>query len=168
MKIITRFVLLCASAIFMEGCSIVMATKLPIARPPAELQPGMKMSFVDNRFGFPVAVGLTRDGEYAEQLQFVDGVSIGWKTARYCIHGTLDACTYCLWELIGTPIELMNRDYPVYVYYVVYDEDGVIKRVVPSDSPEGYEFSKLPWAVPFIADLKVNGSNMAREVWRAK
>lgn len=150
------------SAFVFSGCSIYMAANLPIERPPSGLYTGKSMVEVDGRYGFPVAVGTTVDGEYAEQIQFIDGVSIGWKTARWCIHSTLDALSYCLWEFIGTPIEWANKDYPIYVYYIIYDSEGNIIRAVDRNSPEGVEISKLPWTVPFITDLKVNKDNYAR------
>ena len=140
----------------LSGCSILMASKLPIDRPPEELATGVSMAYVDHRFGFPIACGLDSNGNYTEQIQFIDGIPMGWKVARFCAHGVLDSVTYFLWEFIGTPLELYYSDYPIYVYYVIYDSDGKIVRAVGAETPEGREYSKLQWTLPFIDDLKVN------------
>jgi hypothetical protein len=148
------------------GCAIVMASKLPISRPPEELAKGTAMDHVDHRFGYPIAAGVDNDGKYVEQLQFVDGVSVGWKIARICIHGTLDAATYCLWEFAGTPIELLNSDYPLHVYYVAYDSEGNIDYAVSSDSPQGRKLSELSWTIPLVSDLRVNKDSSIRMRYR--
>ena len=157
-----RFTCAAAALSLLSGCAIVMASKLPIARPPSRLSPGVERAFVDRNYGYPIAGGLSEDGEYVEELQFVDGVPIGWKVARFCIHSVLDACTYCIWELLGTPIELANMNYPTYVYYVVYDSEGKVVSAVPADSEEGRAFAKLPWSSPPVDGLKVNKSMEVR------
>lgn len=139
-----------------------MAAKLPVARPPSELSQGQTMAYVDRRFGYPIAMGDDADGYHVEQLQFVNGIPVGWKVARFCMHGVLDACTYCLWELVGTPLELASRNYKTEVFYVVYDEEGKIVRSVSADSAEGAQFAHLNWSKPFIDGLKVNTDKSLR------
>lgn len=139
-----------------SGCAIVMASKLPIARPPAQLAPDVDREFVDHHYGFPVAIGISKQGNYTEQIQFIDGVSIGEKTARYCIHGALDALSYCIWEVVGTPYEMMNSDFKTYVYFIEYDSENRIISAVDADSPAGADYKDLPWAKPMIEGLKVN------------
>ena len=143
-----------------SGCAIVMSATLPIARPPKDLVQGMTMQEVDRVYGFPVAAGAFENG-HVEQLQFVDGVPIGWKVARFCIHTALDCCTYCIWELLGTPLEMANRDFKTYVYFVIYDADDKVVRTVDAASPEGRRLAALPWAVPRNENLQVN---MLRDV----
>lgn len=144
------------------GCSVYMSATLPIARPVEYLQPGSYMGDIDGKFGYPIAAGEDFDGVYSEQIQFIDGVPIGWKVFRFCAHTTCDALTYCLWEFVGTPIELMNNDYPIYTYYLVYDDQGKLIRAVPGDSEEGRKFATLKWTVPYIEGLKVNKDNSLR------
>lgn len=144
-----------ASLLLWSGCAIVMSSTLPIARPPKNIVQGMSMREVDRAYGFPVAAGELESG-HIEQLQFIDGVPIGWKVARFCIHTVLDGCTYCLWELLGTPIEMANRDFTTYVYFVIYDADGKVVRTVDAASPEGRRLAALPWAVPRNENLQVN------------
>lgn len=145
------------------GCSIIMASKLPIARPPEKLVEGVDRDFVDGHYGYPLAIGKNDAGLYTEQIQFIDGTPIGWKIARCCIHGGLDACTWFLWEFIGTPIELCNMKYPIYVYFVIYDENNQIVRTVNADTPEGKKYMALDWSVPRDPDLKVNLNDNVRK-----
>lgn len=144
------------------GCSIIMASRLPISRPPEKLVEGVERAFVDGHYGYPLAIDRNDAGLYTEQIQFIDGTPVGWKIARCCIHGGLDACTYFLWEFIGTPIELCNMKYPVYVYFVIYDENNRIIRTVNADTPEGKKYMALDWSVPRDPDLKVNLNDNVR------
>lgn len=148
--------LLMMAAAVTSGCAIVMASKLPIARPPSQLTPYVDREFVDHHYGFPVAIGISKRGNYTEQIQFIDGVSIGEKTARYCIHGALDALSYCIWEVVGTPYEMLNSDFKTYVYFIEYDSENRIISAVDADSPDGADYKDLPWAKPMIEGLKVN------------
>ena len=153
----------CMIVPLLGGCSIIMASKLPIARPPEKLVEGVERAFVDGHYGYPLAIGKNGAGLYTEQIQFIDGTPVGWKIARCCIHGGLDACTYFLWEFIGTPIELCNMKYPVYVYFVIYDENNRIIRTVNADTPEGKKYMALDWSVPRDPDLKVNLNDNVRK-----
>ncbi len=83
-------------------------------------------------------------------------MSIGEKTARYCIHGVLDALSYCIWEVVGTPYEILNSDFRTYVYFIEYDSENRIISAVDADSPAGADYKGLPWAKPMIEGLKVN------------
>lgn len=145
------------------GCSIYMASTLPIARSPENLRAEMTMEQVDSKYGFPIAMGVNSEGCHTEQIQFIDGVRIGWKVARFCTHSVLDALSYGLWEFIGTPYEALNRNYPIYVYYVIYDEQNRVVRKVNADSDEGRQLSKLNWTVPYIENLKVNKDKKLRQ-----
>lgn len=144
------------------GCSVYMSATLPIARSVEYLQPGCYMGDVDRKFGYPIAVGEDFNGDHSEQIQFIDGVPIGWKVFRFCAHSTCDALTYCLWEFVGTPIELVNRDFPTYTYYLVYDNQDRLIRAIPENSEEGRRFSTLKWTVPNIDGLKVNKDDSLR------
>ena len=109
----------------------------------------MSRDSVDRIYGHPVAVGLSSDGkDYIEQIQFVDGVPWGWKIGRIVVHCALDNWTFFLWEFVGFPFELLNSEYPEYVYYVIYDDSNNVVKVIPQDSPEGRKIAALPWSAP--------------------
>ena len=133
--------------LLLNGCSIIKAASQPQSRPPEAIVPGLTQASMDKIYGQPVSVGMSADGkEYIEQLQFVDGIPLGWKIGRIATHTILDGCTFFLWELIGFPIEVINSDHPEYIYYVVYDDNDNVIRAIPLDSEEGLRLATLPWS----------------------
>jgi hypothetical protein len=133
--------------LLLNGCSIIKAASQPRSRPPEAIVPGITQASIDKIYGEPMAVGMSADGkEYIEQLQFVDGIPLGWKIGRIAVHSILDGCTFFLWELIGFPIEVINSDHPEYVYYIVYDDNDNVIRAIPQDSEEGLRLATLPWS----------------------
>lgn len=135
--------------LLLQGCSIITASMQPLSRPPEKLNEGSYRDWVDNKYGYPIATGFTADGtEYVEQIQFVDGVPMGWKVFRIVLHSVADNLTYFLWEFIGFPMELALGSHPEYVYYLVYDENDQLVRKIPEESMEGRSLSKLEWSSP--------------------
>lgn len=53
--------------------------------------------------------------------------------------------------------------YPIYVYFVIYDENNQIVRTVNADTPEGKKYMALDWSVPRDPDLKVNLNDNVRK-----
>lgn len=154
-----------ALASLVSGCSIFMSARLPLARPPDGIVPGKTQQEIDAVYGHPVAVGMSADGkEYVEQIQFVDGIRMRWKVLRVVAHCLCDDLTIFLWEFIGTPIEMMNADYPEYVYYVVYDEQDRVVRSVAQDSPEGKRLASLPWTSPRLPPQPTNRKATVRRI----
>jgi hypothetical protein len=140
------FLFLLPMMLLSQGCAMFMACDLPVARPPEALVQGVSQARVDHIYGSPIAAGMSADNtEYIEQVEFVDGVPMGWKFARIFIHVGLDVNTFFLWEIPGTIIESCNATYPEYTYYLVYDKDNTLVRAIPADSEEGAAISKLPW-----------------------
>lgn len=145
----TRVTYLLGIILLLQGCSIITASRQPLSRPPEELIEGSSRDWVDNKYGYPIATGFTADGtEYVEQIQFVDGVPMGWKVFRIVLHSVADNFTYFLWEFIGFPMELALGNHPEYVYYLVYDENDQLVRKIPEESIEGRSLSKLEWSSP--------------------
>lgn len=134
-----------------QGCAIIMSSNLPVARPPEKLDDRIHQDVVDQTYGAPLAAGMSEDGtEYIEQIQFIDGVPMGWKIARIITHSVLDAATYFIWEIPGTIIETANSSYPEYAYFVIYDSENYVVRTIPYDSYEGERLAQLPWASPKV------------------
>ena len=133
--------------LLLNGCSIIRAASQPRSRPPEAIVPGITQASIDKIYGEPMAVGMSADGkEYIEQLQFVDGIPLGWKIGRIAVHTILDGCTFFLWELIGFPIEVIYSEHPEYIYYVVYDDSDNVIRAISQDSEEGLRLARLPWS----------------------
>lgn len=153
-----RSIVICmAGLLLLTGCSIIKAARQPLDRPPEDIVSGRTQASMDKIYGHPVAVGMSSDGkEYIEQLQFVDGIPWGWKIGRIAAHSILDGCTFFLWEIVGFPIELINSNYPEYLYYVVYDDNNNVIKAVSQDSIEGRKYATLPWSVPRQKYVHVN------------
>lgn len=151
---------------FMSGCAIMLASGLPEAHPPEELRVGVDRSWMDGHYGFPIAAGDDGRGANVEQIQFVDGVSKDWKGFRIAAHGSLDYITFCIWEIVGTPLELLSRaiGYPTYVFFVVYSDgiDGKVERIVSRDSDEGRKYANMSWSMPLVTGLRLNDSPNVR------
>ena len=120
------------------------------SRPPEALSKGTNRAWVDMVYGAPIALGVTEDGrEYIEQIQFVDGIRVGWRIFRLCAHVTLDVCTFGIWEVIAFPYELYTqKHYLEYSYFVVYDTQNKVVRKIGIDTAEGQKLLKMPWASP--------------------
>ena len=142
----------------------MLASRLPVERPPQDLRPGVDRGWVDSNYGYPVAAGDDGNGVLVEQVQFVDGVPKSWKSMRIVIHSSLDYVSFCIWEIVGTPLELFSLALgnPSYTYYLIYDEDGKLKRVIAADTEEGRRYSQMPWAVAHTVGLPVNTSAKVR------
>ena len=133
-----------------QGCSIILASTLPLSRPPGKLLPGKPQEEVDRQYGRPIAAGMSPGGLYIEQVQFVDGVTVGTKVFCICLNSFADALTLFFWEPFGTIAEASSRNFTEYVFYIVYNEQNQIVRVVPENSEEGHYFALLSWASPRI------------------
>ena len=149
----------------LSGCAILMSSHLPLERSPAGLCAGVRRCDVDRGYGFPVAAAVTDEkGEVVEKIHFVDGVPKANRDTRMIVHGTLDYCTFCLWELVGTPFELcaMAIGHPKYVYYIVYDADGKIVKAVDGATEEGKMYQSLSWGKTMPSTLPMNESAVVR------
>jgi len=63
-----------------------------------------------------------------EVYKFINGYSTGAKAGRAVLHGTCDVFSLGLWELVGTPTEVVfNGD--EMAYEVRYDENDRIDQV---------------------------------------
>ena len=147
-----------------NGCSVFMAARRPLARPPEKLAHGVEIVWVDRVYGYPVAMCRMPDGGRIEQIQFIDGIPGVWKAGLVVSYIALDCCTLGIAEvLIGTPIELAHGGYPTRVYYVFYGPDNKVIRAVSETSEEGRRISKMDWTVPFVPRLKVNRDRTVRD-----
>ena len=138
---------------------MIMAGHLPDARPPEEIRVGLNRAFIDRNYGFPIAFNVDDSGCVVEQIQFVDGVSKESKQSRIVLHGALDYCTFCIWELVATPFELCAWaiGYPTYVYFLEFDENERLVRAVNADSAEGQRYLEQAWTIPIEKGVAKKG-----------
>ena len=119
------------------GCSVVLAARQPDAKDMSVLTPGTPRSTVVGELGPPAWSG-ERDGSKVEVFAFVDGYSKPVKAARAFFHGAADFFTHWLWEVIGTPTEVIFTGSKMRVE-VVYDEQERVKSSKNLEAPKDEE-----------------------------
>ncbi|HEX8873741.1 MAG TPA: hypothetical protein VF780_03860 [Nitrosospira sp.] len=78
-------------------------------------------------FGAP-AVTEVRNGRQQEVFRFVQGYSTAARTGRALLHGVADVATFGLWEVVGTPAEVVFSGDEM-AYHVTYDKDDIVDQV---------------------------------------
>jgi hypothetical protein len=131
---ITRIVaaaLLAVSAVLaaaaVSGCAVTMAIEQPDKKDLSLFAPGTPRKKLIAEFGMPKTskiVGLQR----VDVFTFIQGYSRAARAGRALAHGAADAATMMLWEVAGTPAEVMMSGEKL-SYEVLYDEHDRILRV---------------------------------------
>jgi len=119
------FVLVGTSLIW--SCSVYMAANQPSKKDMTVLQEGIHQSVVRAELGQPVWSGV-EDGCQCDLYKFKQGYSKGSKAGRAIFHGVADVLTLGLWEVVGTPVELVASGTDV-TAKVFYDKDLKVVRV---------------------------------------
>jgi len=127
-----------------SGCSVFMAANQPDKKNLDLFTVGTQRSLLIAEYGAPT-VGEERDGKQYEIYKFVQGYTTGAKVSRAVFHGVADVLTIGLWEIVGTPTELVF-DGNEMVYEVSYDEEDRVDQVTvlkkPADLDESHISSK--------------------------
>lgn len=112
---------------FISGCSVYMAAHQPEKKDLSVLNEGTPRSHVIAEIGAPVHTDELEDGKM-DIYKFVQGYTKGEKVGRAIFHGAADVLTLGIWEVVGTPIELIadGQDATLEVYY---DRDDRVKRI---------------------------------------
>ena len=130
MIILNKYLLLLIlSTHLISGCSVFMAAKQPGTKDMDLLKVGTPRNLLLAEFGAPV-VSEIHDGKKIEIFKFVQGYSKGAKAGRAVFHGVADVFTLGLWEVIGTPTEVVFNGDEV-AFEVIYDEADKIEKVIP-------------------------------------
>jgi hypothetical protein len=122
------FVVMVAGILFLEGCSVVMAVKQPDKKNVDLFKVGTPRSILVAEFGAPVSSEMN-EGRKCDIFTFVQGYSKGSKVARAAWHGVADVFTLGLWEVVGTPTELIFSGNKT-AYQVTYDDKDCVDSVV--------------------------------------
>lgn len=122
------FVLLAVTMLLtQQGCAVFMAARQPTRKDLSLFKIGTPRSLLIAEFGAP-AVTEVRDGKKYEIFRFTQGYSGPVKVGRALFHGTADVFTLGLWEVIGTPTEMV-LDGTEIAYEVSYDENNRVDSV---------------------------------------
>jgi len=122
-KILVILMLTC----FICSCSVYMAANQPAKKDMTVLKEGIHQSLVRAELGQPVWSG-EEDGCPCDLYKFKQGYSKGSKAGRAIFHGLADIFTLGLWEVVGTPVELIASGTDV-TAKVFYDKDLKVLRV---------------------------------------
>ena len=110
-----------------SGCSLFMAYKQPDKKDLNVLDKGTPRALVIAELGQPEFTE-TKDNLRNDFFIFVQGYSSGAKASRLAIHGAADVLTFGLWEVIGTPVEMVADGTQVKVQ-VVYDAGDCVDYI---------------------------------------
>jgi hypothetical protein len=122
-------VLLLLLAVSASGCSVAMAAHQPSRKDTGLLSPGVPRNLVLAELGAPVTSD-TKDGKRVEVFSFVQGYRKGVRIGRTVGHATADVLTLGLWEVAGTPTEVVLDGTKV-AYEVTFDANDKVERVIP-------------------------------------
>ncbi len=113
----------------LTGCSVFMAANQPGYKNVEIIKQGTYRTQMINEFGAPVKTSKNPDGTVCDIYSFTQGYSGGAKTVRAITHGIADLFTLGLWEVIGTPSELVFTGSNV-SYQTCYSKDETITTIL--------------------------------------
>ncbi len=123
----TKIVALFIAGVLMSSCSVYMAAHQPEKKNLSVLTAGTPQSLVRAELGHPVWSG-KEAGFDVDVYKFVQGYSKGSKVARAVGHGVADVFTLGLWEIVGTPTELIANGTKIQGT-ITYDDQQRVKSV---------------------------------------
>ncbi len=131
MSILRRFLtpLICLILVLTStGCAVVMAVKQPPKKDLSVLSVGSPRNLVLSELGQPITT-YTRDEKRVDVFSFKQGYNKVAKTGRAFFHGAADVVTFGLWEVVGTPTEMVFNGTKM-SFEVTYDADDRVENVV--------------------------------------
>lgn len=108
MQSLRLFILLglVGAGLISAGCASVMAARQPSAKNLDVLKIGTPRPQVIAELGWPNQAAVT-DGKRTDNFTILQGYSKGAKISRSLLHGLADTVTLGLWEVVGTPTEMV-------------------------------------------------------------
>lgn len=111
-----------------SGCAAIMALNQPKKKDLQVLTSGVSRDNVITFMGTPATTEMI-GGYKVDTFNFKQGYSGGVRASRATMHIIFDLFTLFIWELIGMPIEALNRGAKM-VVQVTYDENDLVKDSV--------------------------------------
>ncbi len=128
---VVRLFVVMVGILFLEGCSVFMAAKQPDKKNVDLFKVGIPRHVLLAEFGAPVTSEI-KEGKKCEIFSFVQGYAKGSKVARAAGHAIADVFTLGLWEVVGTPTELIFDGTKI-SYQVTYDDQECVDSVLLLD-----------------------------------
>jgi hypothetical protein len=114
-------------AVVISGCSVYMAAQQPPKKNISLFSVGTPRDMLLAEFGMP-SVSEMKEGRRRDIFTFKQGYSTATRTGRAVFHGVADIFTLGLWEVVGTPTELVFQGEEM-AFDVSYDENDRIDKV---------------------------------------
>jgi hypothetical protein len=117
--------------LLLSSCSVGMALSGKEEMNTSILYPGVPRQAVISRLGEPVSSNIDEEGNYIDAYPLVKGNEPS--STRAVVHGTLDVFTLGLWELMATPMEVLEGIETKSEIVIYYDPEERIKRIQSTD-----------------------------------
>lgn len=114
-----------------SGCSVGMAAMGKEPMNTSIVYPGVPRPAVLARLGKPETSIKDEEGNYIDSYIIVKGNEPS--TGRAVVHGTLDVLSLGLWEIVGTPFEMIEGVETKSSLIIYYDSEERIKEIVSTD-----------------------------------
>lgn len=122
----------------LQGCAIVKAANQPGKHNLSVMTPGVSRPEVIAELGKPVSSDALPDGRIQDVYSFRQGYSKPVRIGRVLFHGAADLTTGFLWELAGTPIEMIANGTPVKAV-ITYDQDRNVASVQVLEGQKAFQ-----------------------------
>jgi hypothetical protein len=128
----------CLSA-FASGCSVWQAAHQPDKKDMGVLYQGTPRLNVIAELGTPVWSEQSPEGATTDVFTFKQGYSEINKTGRALFHGAADVATMGLWEVVGTPAEMIadGTDVQLQVRYDAYQNVETVQVLKGAEAVHG-------------------------------
>lgn len=126
LKKIFNLVIVSILSFSLSGCSVVMAAKQTQYREVEIVKEGTSRARLIAEFGRPEHSGETPDGQRYDIFKFKQGYGKGNKALRMLFHATADLFTCFLWEIIGSPAEMLAEGEDVEFKAIYNDDEEVV------------------------------------------
>lgn len=111
----------------MTGCSVYMAAVGDEKPDTSKVLYNQSHTEVEMTLGPPVRSAPTPDGGLVANYKYVSGNEPS--AGRAVAYGFMDLVTLGLWEVVGSPTEMLNQAEKV-VTTITYDADGKVNNIV--------------------------------------
>lgn len=124
------------------GCAVMKAAQQPDKKNLGVFSSGVPRSHLIAEIGPPVSTQEYPDGRSEDVFKFRQGYSKQVRVGRAIAHGAADLATGFIWELAGTPIEMIADGTEVKAV-VAYDSQNYVESVQILEGETAFQPS--PW-----------------------
>ena len=123
------------------GCAIMKAAHQPDKKNLSVFSEGVPRSHLIAEIGPPVSTHEFADGRAEDVFKFRQGYSKEARVGRAIAHGAADLATGFMWELAGTPIEMIADGTEVKAV-VTYDSQSYVESVQILEGEKAFQPSR--------------------------